>query len=99
MTQIPDSLKKLRDHKSEIFWKNINENADTLHARTIFKHGFDAACAELLPVIEEMRQALLAIHGQLDFEMERDEATQGMCDPFPPTTKALAAADKILGEK
>lgn len=37
------TLIERRDGGAEEFWNNIKENSETIHAKTIYKHGFDAS--------------------------------------------------------
>lgn len=52
-----EASKKYRDEKSEAFWERINRNADTLHARTIFKQGFDEGYAYQEEDLQVQREA------------------------------------------
>lgn len=102
MTQIPDSLQKLRD---ELRPKDLHFRPECedfkCGAHKSYNEGFDAACAELLPVIEEMRKVMrhtcvcprsVCVRKILSHS---DYVVGCHCG----LEKALAAADKILGEK
>lgn len=77
-----DEIKRKRDELAQKFWDHINRNADTLHAKTLYKHGFDAGYAEAQAEIDQLRA-------------KRDKAKDALQDLYE-TTLADAGVDEHL---
>jgi len=94
MTNIPNALIKIRDTLAN---QHAHHPIQDNHAS--IKYGFDAACAELLPVIEESYIVLQNIRSQLCWDIDKDQANMGMIDQQTPIQIAIENLEKIIDPK
>lgn len=89
---IPEHLKKKRDELSNSGEYSEGESCSFyMNEIEAFKAGFDAACAELLPMIEKMEKALMGVSDRHNWMPGIGEC---VCQKHKDARQALAELKK-----